>query len=274
MKSWFRAPVLALMTAWLLLTVPQPGFATDLQCDGADRKKHEELICDYSMLRRRYETIFREQQSLLQRRPSMQPAVTAWLKKRDSCGDVECMDDLFVQWDKVAAAKPPPAAQTTEQATVVKEPAAVPDKPALGLERPARKAARQPSSVPHRTDPVSPSREERLPGPAAAVDNASTEEPPETFWQRHSVWVWTAMAALVVVGFLGWSTSCPSCHRWFSARKTKRTLIGQDVEFETGSTDAAIHQQHVHVKVRKYLVAHRCSACSHEWASRQAVKSA
>jgi hypothetical protein len=274
MKFCIRAPVLALTTAWLLLTIPQSGFAIDLQCDGADRKKHEELICDYSMLRRRYETIFREQQSLLQRRSSMQPAVMAWLKKRDSCVDVDCMDDLFSQWDKVAAAKPPTAAQTREVATVPREPAAVPDKPALGPERPAKKATRKPSSVPGRIEPVSPSQEQQPASSATPLDNASTEDPTETFWSRYSVWVGTALAALVMVSFLGWSTNCPNCHRWFSARKTGRTLIGQDVEFETAMTGTTTHQEQVHVKVRRYLVAHRCSACNHEWASRQAVKSA
>jgi hypothetical protein len=259
MKSWIRAPVLALAPAWLLLTIPQSGLAIDLRCDGADRKKHEELICDYSMLRRRYEAIFREQQPLLQRRPDVQPAVAAWLKKRDRCLDVDCMDELFSQWDKVAAAAPPAAAKARQAETV---------------ERPARKAPRQASSIPPRMDPVSPPQERPLPSPAALLDNASPEDPPPTSWNRYLAWAWTAIAALVAVSFWGWSASCPNCHRWFSARRTGRTLIGQEVEFETAAAGTTTHREQVHVKVRKYLVAHRCSACDHEWATRQAVKSA
>lgn len=82
----------------LLYCLNNAAQATDINCENTDKKKYEELICDYSILNSQYDEISKQQESLLSTGRISEEVINAWRERRNSCHDVKCMDTVFAEW--------------------------------------------------------------------------------------------------------------------------------------------------------------------------------
>lgn len=87
--------------------------ATGSTCRHADKPPSgAALICDYTMLRGRYENVYAEQLQLLRTGEIGPDDIAAWRRLRDACTSVPCLERAFAHWRDYRNQKPvPPAAQ-------------------------------------------------------------------------------------------------------------------------------------------------------------------
>lgn len=72
--------------------------ATDINCQSGEKKKYEELICDYAILNSQYEKISSQQEKLLSTGKITENVLNSWREKRNSCHEIRCMDAVFAEW--------------------------------------------------------------------------------------------------------------------------------------------------------------------------------
>ncbi|MFJ4294292.1 hypothetical protein ACIP1U_31720 [Cupriavidus sp. NPDC089707] len=97
------------------------------------------LICDYTMLRGKYEGVYAEQLRLLRTGEIGPDDIAAWRRLRDSCTSVPCLDRVIANWREYQSQKPIP--------TAAESPPAVPGKAARDARKSKPDAARQTAEV-------------------------------------------------------------------------------------------------------------------------------
>lgn len=233
---------------WLFcgLFLAQMTYAIDVKCDGNDKKKYEELICDYSILNSQYSEIWRQQEDFIETGRITQATIDSWKEKRDSCADVACMDAVFAEWKIIATSLNDSRSQAVEP---------------IAIEKKETTPIKQPE--------------------ATVVVN---EPPPknESSWVDTFVG-WIVVACFL--GFAVWilmfidsfSNKCPKCNKRGAGDETNKEVIGQrtqwverEVEEEHRNklgekTGSSVKKQSVPVEVKEIRTDYKCKYCGHEW---------
>lgn len=110
------------IAAATMVALAMQAQALDIECQKRDEQAPMSLICDYAILKNQYETIFAEQNEMLNSGKLLQADIDTWRVKRDACASVTCMDEVFAQWRQTKAtldkAPPPHESMDGAQPTV------------------------------------------------------------------------------------------------------------------------------------------------------------
>jgi uncharacterized protein (TIGR03382 family) len=77
------------------------AWAKDIRC-ASTRQAAERVICDHAILNNEYESIFAQQQALLNAGRLSPEQLAQWRQSRNACTDVHCIDTVFARWKAMA----------------------------------------------------------------------------------------------------------------------------------------------------------------------------